>query len=124
MMEPQILKPQVVHLDERGRILRLLEKPINQVSLIYTRNQAVRGNHYHKEDTQVLYVLQGYAVVTTKQVETGAEKRYTIYAGDLEIMPPLWAHRYLHYGRCKMMQFATRPRVPDTVEDTYAFKLE
>jgi dTDP-4-dehydrorhamnose 3,5-epimerase-like enzyme len=53
-------KIQIAFQDKRGEILDILKKGhIEYVTLIRSRKNAVRGNHYHKETYQHLYVLEG-----------------------------------------------------------------
>lgn len=46
--------------DKRGEIIDVLQRePIEYATIIHSRKDAVRANHYHKETWQWLYVLSG-----------------------------------------------------------------
>tara|TARA_B100000941_G_C28215515_1_gene404046 strand:- start:230 stop:625 length:396 start_codon:yes stop_codon:yes gene_type:complete len=53
--------------DDRGIITDIIVKErIDYVTLITNLKNAVRGNHYHKETIQFLYVLKGTILVASK----------------------------------------------------------
>ena len=45
--------------DERGEIKNILENPINHVAIITSKAGSIRGNHYHPNDTQYCYLING-----------------------------------------------------------------
>lgn len=52
--------PQYNHKDDRGEITDVLVKEeIDFITVITSRKGAVRGNHYHKETVQYVYILEG-----------------------------------------------------------------
>ena len=53
--------------DNRGIITDIIVKErIDYVTIITNKKGAVRGNHYHKETIQYLYVLEGSILVASK----------------------------------------------------------
>ena len=56
----EIMRPAPAFTDDRGVIMDILVKePVEYVTMISSAKGAVRGNHYHKETTQWLYLLEG-----------------------------------------------------------------
>jgi quercetin dioxygenase-like cupin family protein len=56
----KIEKPDVKYADPRGEIVDILVKePVEYVTLIRSRTGAVRGNHFHRETLQWIYLLEG-----------------------------------------------------------------
>jgi oxalate decarboxylase/phosphoglucose isomerase-like protein (cupin superfamily) len=78
--------------DERGSIADILEdEPIEHVSVIHTRRGAVRGNHYHRETHQWVYVIEGALRCLTRDAN-GREVQAVARAGDVYYSGPYDAH--------------------------------
>ena len=62
--------------DNRGIITDIIVKErIDYVTIITNKKGAVRGNHYHKETIQFLYVLEGSILVASKFKGKDLEKK-------------------------------------------------
>ena len=52
--------PEIVHQDERGRIVDVIAGTnLNYATVITSKKGVVRGNHYHKKTVQWVYLLRG-----------------------------------------------------------------
>lgn len=78
--------------DGRGVITDILAgELVDSVTIITTRGGAVRGNHYHRETTQYVYVISGRMRMTIQP--TGQPSRsFVVTAGDLVVTPPNERH--------------------------------
>jgi quercetin dioxygenase-like cupin family protein len=47
--------------EERGRIIPVAEGDFKAVMIIESKKGAIRANHYHKEDSHVMYLISGKA---------------------------------------------------------------
>lgn len=111
--EPTITKISPAFEDERGVITNILTRPelkpgIAHVAIITSKRESVRGNHWHPEDWQIIYVIEGGFVARYQQLELMGGRGVTpfrttqvgemivknVNAGDLEFIPPGWAHAY------------------------------
>ena len=62
--------------DHRGVISDILVKEkIDYVTIIYNNKGAIRGNHYHKETIQFLYVLEGSILVASQKKGKEVEEK-------------------------------------------------
>ena len=62
--------------DHRGVISDILVKEkIDYVTIIYNKKGAIRGNHYHKETIQFLYVLEGSILVASQKKGQEVEEK-------------------------------------------------
>ncbi len=62
--------------DHRGAISDILVKEkIDYVTIIYNKKGAIRGNHYHKETIQFLYVLEGSILVASQKKGKEVEEK-------------------------------------------------
>ena len=81
--------------DERGSIADIFYKhPLNHVGVVHSNPGAIRGNHYHKETTQHMYIMKGslryyYQMLNNDQSPV---KSIVINEGELVTTPPLEVH--------------------------------
>lgn len=80
-----------------------------------------RGNHYHRQKVEYLYLIGGRLRLTYKQMETGAGDTLIIETGDLVTLPPYWAHAMVPLVYSQALEFASVPFDPS---DTYRYILE
>ncbi|MEU1762970.1 cupin domain-containing protein [Micromonospora sp. NPDC005652] len=69
----QVLAPQGIYADKRGRIVTLPTFPTVESTVIESRAGAVRGNHYHRDETHLMYVVSGFMVYIEQDVEGGLQ---------------------------------------------------
>lgn len=106
-------RPRVAFKDERGEITNVLEEPIRHVAIITSKAGSVRGNHYHPEDEQYVYVLSGsfesFSCDLSVDPPPGKVRR-VFRAGDLVHTPPMVAHasRYLENTVCVVLTMDSR----------------
>jgi quercetin dioxygenase-like cupin family protein len=109
--------------DERGEIIDILEKiEIEYVSLISSKKGAIRGNHYHKNSLQYIYVLKGKIKIVAQH---GKKKKeiYIAKKGDLVYNLPKEKHAMLALEDSKFLVFTRGPRGGKNYEkDTFRLK--
>jgi len=90
----QKIKP--AHVDKRGAITDILEGvPIKHVGLVTFEKGIVRGNHYHKKQTQYTYVLEGEIKLVTRKASSGKVTTKITKPGDFVSIPPGFVHTYI-----------------------------
>ena len=116
----KVMKKKSVFSDDRGDIVDILEKEVTEhATLITSVKGAVRGNHYHKETFQFIYVLRGRINVLTKELESEVVS-VIIEAGDLAEHPPMEVHTMIALEDSEFMVFTRGPRGGmDYESDTY-----
>lgn len=80
-MNREILKPSFVRIDNRGDFRELLN--VGQwESLVYgaMKQEAILGNHYHKQTRIFFMLLSGRVTVSTENVETYERDKFTLEA--------------------------------------------
>src|SRR2546425_5180897 len=81
------------HVDERGKIQPLVDFPMKNVSLIFSKRGSVRSNHYHKTDWHYMYVLSGSFEYHFRRAGSSAEpERMILRVGELIFTPPHEEH--------------------------------
>ena len=106
--------------DSRGAIRDILVKEkIDFVTIIFNKKNSVRGNHYHKETVQYLYVLEGSILVASKFEGKEIEKK-VLSEGDLLLNEPLEWHAIKSIEDSKLLILTRGLRGGDDYEaDTF-----
>ena len=81
-------------IDNRGYIMNILETPIKQVAIIYSKKGTIRGNHYHPKQVQYIYVIRGKIRSYNINLKTKKRTSRLIKQGDLVMTYPRVAHVY------------------------------
>lgn len=117
------IDPAVV--DMRGSITNIFEGRVEHVALIISKKGTVRGNHYHKEDYQYIYLVSGafesHSVDVRDPVKRGLLK---VTPGDIVDTPPLTAHAQKFTEDSVFLALSTRQRESGKYEeDTVAYQV-
>jgi oxalate decarboxylase/phosphoglucose isomerase-like protein (cupin superfamily) len=81
-----VLAPQAVYADQRGRIVTLPEFQTAESTVIESRAGAVRGNHYHSEETHLMYVVSGL-MLYIEQTDDGGLRTLELLPGESVVTP-------------------------------------
>jgi len=116
----KVTHPPYNHKDDRGEITDILVKEeIDFVTIITSVKGAVRGNHYHKETVQYVYILEGRMklLVRTPDQPTTA---IILEKGDLAFTDVLEEHAMIALEDSAFMVFTRGVRGGvDYEKDTY-----
>ena len=56
--------------DQRGSITDIIEQlEFNGATMIFSKAGSIRGNHYHKQSIQHIYVLEGKMISRSKKID-------------------------------------------------------
>ena len=70
--------------DERGYLLKILDKGFSSCIEIFSKKGSIRANHYHKKDEHFCYVLRGEILFFYRNRKKGSKLNYKIMKkGDL-----------------------------------------
>lgn len=109
--------------DERGSITDIIEdKLVDHITVITSEKGAIRGNHFHKESIQYLYLVEG-KIKAFSIDENGFNESEIITSGTLIINPPHEVHAFIALERSVFFVFTRGPRGGKAYEsDTYRVK--
>ncbi len=115
-----VSRPRPAFTDERGTITDILvREPLEYVTVITSRNGAVRGNHYHKDTTQWVYVVEGRLRVLS-QMPGEPTRDEILEKGDLVVHVPRESHAMIALDDAVFLVFTRGPRGGEDYEkDTY-----
>ena len=107
----KIIRLDSPHIDERGSIQSLVNVKTNNVSIISSRADTVRSNHYHLKDWHYMYVLSGifdyYFRATNSNEPLSCIK---VQKGDMIFTPPLEDHATVFKTDCVLLAISGYPR--------------
>lgn len=89
----RLIEIEVATSDERGSISDILySDEIHHVAIIQSKAGALRGNHYHKETTQYIYMNEGHLKYWYKNQEDSEPSSVIVKKGWLIETPPFEIH--------------------------------
>ncbi len=119
----ELRKIKTAHEDDRGTITDVLvNEPIDHITLIHSKKDSIRGNHYHKDTLQCVYVLSGKMELFA-QLPDEDIKSEILVEGDLAITPPWESHAFHAIEDSTFMVFTRGPRGGEDYESD-TFRLE
>lgn len=116
----KVFYPQNVFSDERGYICDILTHEVtDSITTIFSRQGAVRGNHYHKDTWQWIYLISGELRYVTKYPD-GEVVESHLTPGAVLLSEPLEIHAMEAISDCHFMVFTRGPRGGEDYEkDTF-----
>jgi quercetin dioxygenase-like cupin family protein len=116
----QVRRVPVSFRDERGEIVDILTNDIVEyATLITSKKGAVRGNHYHRETYQHVYVLEGQLRLVT-QVPGENPQTIILRRGDIVVNEPNERHAFEALEDTTFLVLTRGPRGGENYEtDTY-----
>jgi len=119
----RINTPQISFEDDRGTIKDvLIRQPIDAITIIRSKKGVVRGNHFHKDTTQWVYVQSGQLQSLTQKDNEPVVEQF-INPGDLLVAEPWEKHVLVAIEDSEFFVFTRGPRGGDSYEDD-TFRLE
>lgn len=88
----EILIPNFKFEDERGKLIQLVREGYKQVNVIFSKKGVIRGNHYHKINQEMFYIISGKFCL---MVELGNRREeYIFQTGDMFKIKPFVKHSF------------------------------
>ena len=88
----QILKPDFEFKDERGELVQLVHDGYKQFNVVTSCGGVLRGDHYHKLNNEVFFVISGSFELKASLGEE--EETYVFKKGDMFLVPPWVVHSF------------------------------
>ena len=106
------------HSDERGFIQPLCDLEMKSASLLYSKKNTWRANHYHKSDWHFIYVLEGGFDYYYRKTNSNEKiKKKTVKKNQLLYTGPLVDHAMLYTEETKLLVVSKNPRDQKTYEE-------
>ena len=116
----RLLHPPATRSDDRGEIIDILVKEnVEYVTLITSKAGTTRGDHFHKETVQSVYILEGRIKMLTR-IPGESVVATTLEKGDLATTGKMEQHSMTALQDSAFMVFTTGVRGGEDYEkDTY-----
>ena len=106
------------HSDERGFIQPLCDLEMKSASLLYSKKNTWRANHYHKSDWHFIYVLEGGFEYYYRKTNSNEKiKKKIVKKNQLLYTGPLVDHAMLYTEETKLLVVSKNPRDQKTYEE-------
>lgn len=113
-----IVKLNEPHSDERGFIQPLCDINMKSASLIFSKKNTWRANHYHKTDWHFIYVLNGsFEYYYRKTNSNEDEKKLILKNNMLLFTPPMFDHAMLYTEDTNILTLSRNPRDQKSYEE-------
>ena len=122
MTEEKYLNKDLVNLpkgyeDARGIIQPLCDLNMKSASLIVSKPNTWRANHYHKTDWHFIYVLKGSFEYYFKKTNSNEKvKKKIVKKGELLFTGPIVDHAMLYTEETEIIVVSKNPRDQETYE--------
>ena len=104
--------------DARGIIQPLCDLNMKSASLIVSKANTWRANHYHKNDWHFIYVLKGSFEYYFKKTNSDEKiKKKIIKKGELLFTGPVVDHAMFYTEETKIIVLSKNPRDQKTYEE-------
>lgn len=111
--------------DERGQISNILSGvEIRHIAIITSKKGSIRGNHFHPDQEQYIYVLEGEMDSWSRPVNSsdGNIRQQRVNVGDLLYCAPNIAHAYYALTDCTFLNIDSGTR-GNMGQDTVSYQL-
>ena len=107
--------------DKRGTITDIfIDDPKDHVTVIFSKKNAVRGNHYHKKSIQYVFVISGQLTILSQKVGQKKIFKHVLSPGDIMRHDPYEIHTLIADKDTIFLAFADGTRGgKDYESDTY-----
>ena len=86
----QLLAPDFIHIDERGKLVQLCKSGYKQINVLYNKAGIIRGEHYHKICKEAFFVVNGSVKICL--YNNNESKEYKFSNGDFFVIEPQTIH--------------------------------
>ena len=88
----EILSPDFIFQDDRGKLVQIVHDGYKQVNVISSVCDSIRGGHYHQFNTELFYVISGsFKLIVSCG---GITEDYTMNPGSCFSIPPNVVHSF------------------------------
>ena len=119
--------------DIRGELKKVFTKnmlganeSIEEIYVLYTKENSVRGNHYHKKNVEFFTVIKGTATIALRDLETDSTDVFRVSSKDNIVIkvPENTAHGFRNDEEEELVILAAASRQYEPGDtDTYPLRL-
>lgn len=109
-----------VHNDVRGQMIEVSSMLSRRLYIISVYPGAIRGNHFHYEQMEEFYVLNGEITVLLRHAHSNGVVIFYLKANDRLLVTPPYIHTFINtsFQECRIIVSSTQPYISNEVPDT------
>ena len=115
----EFLKTDFDFVDERGSLTQIVSDGWKQVNYITSKQGTLRGNHYHKNNNEAFYVIEGAFELNLINTKTKETENYSIKSGDFFKIGPYISHSFSFKKDTQLISFYDNGVVEGEIKDIY-----
>ena len=117
-------KPKIISKDSRGVFYDIFNKDFKNVSIIESKKNSIRSNHYHLKDSHYIYIINGRMKYYYTSLNRINIKTKILKEGDIVFTPPLEIHATLFLEKSKILVISKNKRSKNFyLKDTIQYKI-
>lgn len=90
----KFLEPDFEFADDRGKLTQLFREGWSQVNVITSKAGSVRGDHYHKNNHELFYVISGEFILSVSHLQEGVTEKFALKPEMMFVIPPKILHSF------------------------------
>ena len=102
-----MIEPDFTFQDERGYLAQLVHEGYSQINYISSVAGAYRGGHYHKENTELFYVISGEFEFEAWRDEDTEHEKHIFRTGDMFTIGPNIIHSFTYTKDSQLVSMYT-----------------
>ena len=107
----KFFKTQLIHKDSRGIFSNIVNDKFKNLSIISSKKNSIRSNHYHLKDSHYIYILEGKMIYYYKKIKSKLKpKQKILKKGDIVFTPPFEIHATLFTENTTIIVASKYPR--------------
>lgn len=117
-------KPKIISKDNRGVFYDIFNNDFKNVSIIESKKNSIRSNHYHLKDSHYIYIINGKMKYYYTRFNRIDIKTKILKEGDIVFTPPLEIHATLFLEKSKILVISKNKRSKKFyLKDTIQYKI-
>ena len=117
-------KPKIISKDKRGIFYDICNVDFKNVSIITSKKNTIRSNHYHLKDAHYIFVLEGKMKYYYSKINNIKIKSKILNPGDIVFTPSLEIHTTEFLQNSKILVVSMHKRSKKFYEsDTIKYEL-
>ena len=117
-------KPKIISKDKRGIFYDICNVDFKNVSIITSKKNTIRSNHYHLKDAHYIFVLEGKMKYYYSKINNIKIKTKILNPGDIVFTPSLEIHTTEFLQNSKILVVSMHKRSKKFYEsDTIKYEL-
>ncbi|MBE9064536.1 cupin domain-containing protein [cf. Phormidesmis sp. LEGE 11477] len=84
----------VFHSDDRGSFWQVAQKGWGEINFVETLADKHRGNHFHKENYELFFIVKGQVEVTVRSLKQSKAQTFLLSAGECLLIEPYELHTF------------------------------